>query len=72
MADNMNAKEVGFLRGLLERNDDESTLVSESGTFIIDRKGIVQRYEPAEDNPFIEEETEFNGNYTYITPKIRR
>ena len=62
-----NAKEASFLEGLLERNDDESTLVSESGTFFIDKNGIIQRFEPAGDNPFIEEETELNDNYTYTT-----
>lgn len=47
-------------------------MVSESGTFFIDKNGIVQRFEPAKDNPFIEEEAEFNGNYTYKTQKSIR
>ena len=44
-----------------------SVLKSESGSFYVDKKGVVQRFEPARDNPFIEEETEFNDNYTYTT-----
>lgn len=38
--------------------DNEKALYSVSGTFFIDCLGIVQRFEPAADNPFIEEETE--------------
>lgn len=67
-----NAKEAGFLKELFERNDNVSTLVSESGSFYIDKNGIVQRFEPAEDNPFIEEEAELNDNYTYTTHKFIR
>ena len=67
-----NAKEANFLKGLLERNDKESTLVSESGTFFIDKNGIAQRFEPAEDNPFVDEKTEQNVNYIYRTEKSIR
>ena len=52
--------------------DNKSVLKSESGSFFIDKNGIVQRFEPAEDNPFIEEEAEFNDNYTYTTHKSIR
>lgn len=51
---------------------NKSVLTSESGTFFIDKNGIVQRFEPAEDNPFIEEKTEFRDNYTYTTHKSIR
>lgn len=47
-------------------------LESESGTFAIDKSGIVQRFEPAGNNPFVEEEAEFNDNYTYTTCKSIR
>ena len=52
--------------------NNEGILTSESGTFFIDRNGIVQQFEPAGDNPFIEEEAEFNDNYTYTTHKSIR
>lgn len=67
-----NSKEADFLKGLFERNDNESTLVSESGTYFINKNGIVQRFEPAGGNPFIEEEAEFDDNYTYTTHKSIR
>ena len=41
-----------------------SVLKSESGSFYVDKNGVVQRFEPAQDNPFVEEETELNDNYT--------
>ena len=44
-----------------------SVLKSESGSFYVDKNGVVQRFEPAQDNPFVEEETELNDNYTYTT-----
>ena len=50
----------------------KSVLKSESGFFYIDGNGIVQRFEPAGDNTFIEEEKEHNDNYTYKTRKSIR
>jgi len=47
-------------------------MVSESGIFFIDKNGIVQRFEPAGGNPFIEEEAGFNDHYTYKTHKSIR
>lgn len=47
--------------------DYERLLYSESGTFYIDNEGVVQRFEPAADNPFVEEETEKEALYTYTT-----
>ena len=52
--------------------NNEGILTSESGSFYIDKNGIVQQFEPAGDNPFIEEEAEFNDNYTYTTYKSIR
>ena len=49
-----------------------SVLKSESGSFYVDKKGVAQHFEPARDNPFIEEETKFNDNYTYTTHKSIR
>ncbi len=54
-----------------EMNND-GVLTSESGTFFMDKNGIVQGFEPAGDNPFVEEEVELNGNYTYTTRKSIR
>ena len=42
-------------------------IYSESGTFVIDGNGIVQCFEPAENNPFIEEKTELKDNYSHYT-----
>lgn len=50
----------------------EIPLKSESGSFIVDENGIVQRFEPKEDNPFIDEKTEFRKNYSTITYKSIR
>ena len=49
-------------------------LTSVSGRFFVDENGFVQRFEPAGDNPFVEEEAEFNDNYayTYTTHKSIR
>ena len=47
-------------------------LYSESGTFFIDKDGVVQRFEPAADNPFIEEETEIEVRYKYSTHRSIR
>ena len=51
---------------------NEGILTSESGTFFIDKNGKVQQFEPAGGNPFVEEETELNDNYTYNTHKSIR
>ena len=45
---------------------------SESGAFYTDGNGIVLRFEPSENNPFVEEDTEYNDNYTYNTGKSIR
>ena len=73
MADNSN-NEIGvFLShsnkdyGKVQQISNKLVLKSESGTFYVDMKGVVQRFEPARDNPFIVEEAEFNDNYTYTT-----
>lgn len=47
-------------------------LQSESGTFIMDGKGIVQSFHPSDNNPYVIEETEIKINkshYTYKTNK---
>lgn len=73
MADNSNNKIWTFL---FHSNKDYekvqqicnmSVLKSESGSFYVDKKGVAQYFEPAGDNPFIEEEAEYNDNYTYTT-----
>lgn len=51
---------------------EERLLRSESGIFHIDDCGIVHRFEPLEDNPFIDEKTEFRKNYYTITYKSIR
>ena len=53
-------------------NDYEKVLNSESGTFYVDDHSIVQRFEPANNNPFVDEETEIESNYTYTTHKSIR
>lgn len=45
---------------------------SESGFFYIDGNGIVQRFEPARDNPFFDEDFEITDNYTYKIQKSIR
>lgn len=49
---------------------EERLLRSESGIFHIDDCGVVHRFEPSEDNPFIDEKTEFHKNY-YTIKSIR-
>lgn len=56
----------------LQRKDSEKGYDSESGTFYIDSSGIVQRFEPAADNPFFDEKTEIKGDYTYVAYKSIR
>lgn len=65
----INAMEAKFLYGLLDNTEEELVLKSESGSFFIDGKGIAQRFEPTNDNPFVEEETEKDANYTFKTNK---
>lgn len=67
-----NAKEAEFLYGLLDDADEEHVLKSKSGSFFIDGKGVVQRFEPSSDNSFIEEKTTIKANYTYDTYKTIR
>jgi len=43
---------AGFLKSMLRSNNSKHILKSESGIFYIDGNGIVQRFEPADDNPF--------------------
>lgn len=56
----------------VQQISNRSVLKSESGSFYVDKTGVMQRFEPAGDNPYIEEETEFNDNYTYTTHKSIR
>lgn len=67
-----NAKEAEFLYGLLDDADEEHVLKSKSGSFFIDGKGVAQRFDPGDDNPFIEEVKVKEGNYTYDTYKTIR
>ena len=67
-----NAKEAEFLYGLLDDAYEEHVLKSKSGSFFIDGKGVAQRFEPDDDNPFIEEVKVKEGNYTYDTYKTIR
>lgn len=50
----------------------EKVLNSESGTFYIDENGIVLRFEPSSNNPFFDEETQKEANYTFKTNKSIR
>lgn len=50
----------------------EKLLNSESGTFYIDNHSIVQRFEPTAVNPFIEEKTVIEANFTFKTDKSIR
>lgn len=78
MANNSNNETWTFIshsnkdyeKGRQARNT--SVLESESGLFFIDENGIAQRFEPAKDNPFFDEETEQNDNYTFKTDKSIR
>ena len=70
MTDNNNNKVCAFLSH--SNKDYEKVLYSESGIFYLDEHGIVQRFVPSSDNSFIDEETEFNDNYTYTTYKSIR
>lgn len=48
---------------------NKSVLTSESGTFFIDKNGIVQRFEPAEDNPYVDDASDYQ--ITKISKSIR-
>ena len=78
MADNSNNETWVFLSHSnkdyekMRQISSKSVLKSESGSFYVDKKGVAQRFEPARDNPFIEEEAELNDNYTCITHKSIR
>lgn len=65
-----NKKEAAFLYDIISKNGLE--FYSESGTFYIDDYGILQRFEPAFENPFVDEESEIGDNYTYTTQKTIR
>ena len=54
-----NSQEAGFLYRLLHQNDGECILKSESGKFYIDKNGIVMRFEPSEDNPFVDDDSDY-------------
>lgn len=67
-----NVKEADFLYRLSDGTKGHGMLKSESGTFYIDEYGIAQRFEPSVDNPFIEEGTKKECNYTFTTNKSIR
>jgi len=50
----------------------EEMLNSDSGSFYVNENGVAQHFEPATDNPFIEDESEMNDNYIYPTHKSIR
>ena len=67
--------EQAFVDGVYEKGRqtrNTSVLESESGSFFIDKNGSAQHFEPAKDNPFYNEETEHNDNYTFKTDKSIR
>ena len=55
----LNHREAEFLYGLLGENEKGNFLTSESGSFFVDENGIVQRFEPAEDNPFVDDVSDY-------------
>lgn len=67
MTNNYNSK-IGVFPSYLNK-DSVKKLNSESGSFLVNEHGIVQCFEPADDNPFIDEETEIKANYIYTTHK---
>ena len=67
-----NSQEAGFLYRLLHQNGSERVLTSRSGSFYIDENGVALRFEPSEENPFFDEETEHHDNYDYKTNKSIR
>ena len=78
MADNSNNEVWVFLSHSnrdyekVRQISNKSVLKSESGSFHVDKNGIAQRFEPAGDNPFIDEKTELNDNYIHRTEKSIR
>ena len=78
MADNQN-KEIRIFHFLSNKDYEKGrqdgsafVLESESGSFHIDGNGIALHFEPAEDNPFFDEEIEHQDNYIYKTRKSIR
>lgn len=65
-------KEAAFLYGLINYVGKDNVLYSESGRFYVNDYGLVNRLEPAADNPFVDEEIEINTNYIYTTHKSIR
>lgn len=63
--------ETGVFPSYLNK-DSVKKLNSESGSFLVNEHGIVQCFEPADDNPFIDEETVIEVKYTYTTHKSIR
>lgn len=78
MADNQSKEVWNFLSHCnkdyekVRQDGNTSVLESESGTFYIDENGIVQRFEPSDGNPFIDEKTDLNDNYIHSTEKSIR
>ena len=70
MADNRNNESRGFFSYF--NKNKEKVLKSESGTFYLDSEGIVLRFEPADNNPFIGEKTKSDKNYIYSTDRSIR
>lgn len=62
---------MGINKILKEFTDMEEELHTESGTFTIDKKGIVVRFVPNPDN-IVQEKTEIRKNYTYTTYRTLR
>lgn len=53
-------------------NEKLNSMESESGTFFVDDHGNVQRFEPSEDNPIMDEVTDYVNNYIHRTEKTIR
>ena len=60
---------AGFLKSMLRSNNSKHILKSESGFFYIDGNGIVQRFEPADDNPFVDDVSD--NQITQVSKSIR-
>lgn len=58
-----------IIQGLI---DKEKFLYSESGRFLVDADGVVQRFEPSNGNLPKDEVTTLSGNYIYETSKSVR
>ena len=70
MTNNGNSKTEGFPSYL--NKDSMKKLNSESGSFLVNEHGIAHHFEPADDNPFIKDETVIEVKYTYTTHKSIR